>query len=59
MTNDPIEEIRNLKAQIIKLNECARNLCKNHKGESKHECIQHWDCSDCIMWENKNDRPGN
>lgn len=46
---NPIEKIRDLKAQIVELNEYARSVCRNRKGESG--CKYHWDCSDCIMWE--------
>lgn len=46
---NPIEKILELKSQIVKLNEYARSICINRKGES--ECKYHWDCSDCVRWE--------
>lgn len=47
--NNPIKIILELKTQIVKLNEYARSICINRKGES--ECKYHWDCSDCVRWE--------
>lgn len=49
LVKDPVEKILELKSQIVKLNEYARVICKNHTGGAN--CRYGCDCSNCMKWE--------